>query len=196
MPDISALSTVSTLNTAVAQRTSTNTSSTQNTDSVRDTATVANTENVTNKSAYEISMSDFYTLLATQIQYQDADNPMDTSEMMSQLVQNQMSEAITQMSTAVSDLTTVNLLNYSTSMMGKEVTLAEVDDRGNYTGEETKGVVTGVTLGSTPTVVVNGKEYSIVQIMGVGDVPEKEDSEKPGEGGAQGSEGTGGTQSV
>ncbi len=201
MPDISALSGLSMFNTVAARSTSTqNTSSTQNNSStqdstpIRDTVTVPNTENVTNKSAYELTMADFYTLLATQIQYQDADNPMDTSEMMNQLVQNQMSEAITQMSTAVSDLTTVNLLNYSASMMGKEVTLAEVNENGSYTGEETKGVVTGVTLGSSPSVVVNGKEYSIVQIMGVGQVPEETDPEQPGEGGSGGSDGSDATE--
>ncbi len=196
MPDISALNNVSALNTVSAQTAAQTTASTQGTSSIRDTALVANTENVVNTSAYDLTMSDFYKLLATQIQYQDADNPMDTAEMMSQLVQNQMSTAITAMSTAVSDLTTVNLMNYASSMMGKEVTLAEIDDKGIYTGEETKGVVTGVTLGTTPTVVVNGKEYSIVQIMGVGEVPEKEDTQDPEEGGTQGSEPTEGTKTV
>lgn len=141
-------------------------------------------------------MSDFYTLLATQIQYQDADNPMDTSEMVSQLVQNQMSEAITQMSTAVSDLSTVNLLNYASSMMGKEVTVAEVDKDGYYTGEELKGVVSGVSLGTVPTVVIDGKEYSLVQIMGVGTVPEKPDPEEPDEGDTEEQPDVGDTETV
>ena len=141
-------------------------------------------------------MSDFYKLLATQIQYQDADNPMDTSEMVSQLVQNQMSDAITQMSTAVSDLSTVNLLNYASSMMGKEVTVAEVDKDGYYTGEELKGVVSGVSLGTVPTVVIDGKEYSLVQIMGVGTVPEKPDPEEPDEGDTEEQPDVGDTETV
>ena len=148
------------------------------------------------ETARQLTMSDFYTLLATQIQYQDADNPMDTSEMVSQLVQNQMSEAITQMSTAVSDLSTVNLLNYASSMMGKEVTVAEVDKDGYYTGEELKGVVSGVSLGTVPTVVIDGKEYSLVQIMGVGTVPEKPDPEEPDEGDTEEQPDVGDTETV
>ena len=34
-----------------------------------------------------LSINDFYKLLSAQLRYQDADNPMDTSEMMAQMVQ-------------------------------------------------------------------------------------------------------------
>ncbi|HJD45357.1 MAG TPA: hypothetical protein H9909_00805 [Candidatus Mediterraneibacter norfolkensis] len=165
MPDISALATTS----LYAGNT------TQNTRSTGSTSTT--NSSLSEKAVNSLSMTDFYELLATQLQYQDADNPMDTSEMMDQLVQTQMSQMLDQMTSAISDLTTVNLMSYSSSMMGKEVTLAEVDSSGNYTGEETTGVVTGVTLGTTPSVIVNGKEYSIVQIMSVGQVPQ--DTEVP-----------------
>lgn len=127
-----------------------------------------------------LTMTDFYKLLATQLQYQDADNPMDTGEMMNQLVQTQMSQSIQQMTTAISDLSIVNMFSYASSMMGKEVTVAEVDKDGKYTGEETKGVVTGITLGDIPSIYINGKEYSLVQVMSVGEVPEK--VEEPDEG--------------
>ena len=160
MPDISALASTS----LYARTTAQNASSASSTSSPE--SSLSNS----------MSMTDFYQLLATQLQYQDADNPMDTSEMMNQLVQTQMSQMLDQMTTAISDLTTVNLLNYASSMMGKEVTLAEVNSAGNYTGEETTGVVTGVTLGSNPSVVVNGKEYSIVQIMNVGEAPKDSSS--------------------
>lgn len=134
-----------------------------------------------------MTMTDFYKLLATQLQYQDADNPMDTAEMMNQLVQTQMSQSIDQMTSAISDLTTVNMFSYASSMMGKEVTVAEVDEKGNYTGEETKGVVEGVSLGSVPTITIGGKEYSLMQIMSVGTVPEKPE-------GSEGNEESGSTE--
>ena len=41
-----------------------------------------------------LSIEDFYKLLAAQLRYQDADNPMDTSEMMAQMVQTQMIDTI------------------------------------------------------------------------------------------------------
>ncbi|HJB00880.1 MAG TPA: hypothetical protein H9780_06940 [Candidatus Mediterraneibacter merdavium] len=193
MPDIttSALSNLSMYGNSATATSAARSSTASKTEDTTDTSLTKETKN-----PYELTMSDFYTLLATQIQYQDADNPMDTSEMVSQLVQNQMSEAITQMSTAVSDLSTVNLLNYASSMMGKEVTVAEVDKDGYYTGEELKGVVSGVSLGTVPTVVIDGKEYSLVQIMGVGTVPEKPDPEEPDEGDTEEQPDVGDTETV
>ena len=193
MPDIttSALSNLSMYGNSATATSAARSSTASKTEDTTDTSLTKETKN-----PYELTMSDFYTLLATQIQYQDADNPMDTSEMVSQLVQNQMSEAITQMSTAVSDPSTVNLLNYASSMMGKEVTVAEVDKDGYYTGEELKGVVSGVSLGTVPTVVIDGKEYSLVQIMGVGTVPEKPDPEEPDEGDTEEQPDVGDTETV
>mgnify|MGYP002802310076 FL=1 len=193
MPDIttSALSNLSMYGNSATATSAARSSTASKTEDTTDTSLTKETKN-----PYELTMSDFYKLLATQIQYQDADNPMDTSEMVSQLVQNQMSDAITQMSTAVSDLSTVNLLNYASSMMGKEVTVAEVDKDGYYTGEELKGVVSGVSLGTVPTVVIDGKEYSLVQIMGVGTVPEKPDPEEPDEGDTEEQPDVGDTETV
>ena len=111
MPDISALASTSLYAGNTAQNVRT-TGSTSTTDS-----------SLSEKAVTSLSMTDFYELLATQLQYQDADNPMDTSEMMNQLVQTQMSQMIDQMTTAVTDLTTVNLMSYASSMMGKEVTV-------------------------------------------------------------------------
>ena len=123
-----------------------------------------------------MSMTDFYTLLAAQLRYQDADNPMDTSEMMAQMVQSQMIQTITQLSE-------VTITTYAASMAGKEVTVAEVDEKGQYTGENTVGVVESVVFsGGTPILFVNGKGYYMSQLMAIGKVPETENPEKPGEG--------------
>lgn len=188
MPDLAALSS---LGTAYTQQNFNNTTnSTSGASRTGETSGTNTTQTTTGiGSNLSLDMTDFYTLLATQLQYQDADNPMDTSEMMSQLVQNQMSQSILQMTTAISDLTTVNLFSYASGMMGKEVTVAEVDDKGNYTGESLTGVVTGVSLGSMPTIVIDGKEYSLSQIMGVGDVPEPEENPDDGEGSGSGDNG-------
>ncbi len=126
-----------------------------------------------------LTMTDFYTLLAAQLRYQDADNPMDTSEMMAQMVQSQMIQTITQLSE-------VTITTYAASMAGKEVTVAEVDSKGQYTGENTVGVVESVVFsGNTPILFVNGKGYYMSQLMAIGKVPDMEGNgeiEKPGEG--------------
>lgn len=112
-----------------------------------------------------LSINDFYKLLAAQMQYQDADNPMDTSEMMSQMVQTQMIEAITNMST-------INTITYASSMVGKEVTMAEIDSAGKFTGDHTTGTVSGILMGDNPILYVGDKAYHMAQIMTVGKVPE------------------------
>lgn len=138
---------------------------------------------------------DFYTLLAAQLKYQDADNPMDTSEMMASMVQTQMIQAIMEMSS-------MNMTSYASSMIGKQVTVAEIDSQGMYTGDKT-GVVTGVVLGDNPVIFIGDKAYNINQVVSIGEIPksDKDDStEKPkdpieGEGGSgnDGGEGTGNT---
>lgn len=111
-----------------------------------------------------IDMEDFYKLLAAQLRYQDMDNPMDTSEMMAQMVQSQMIQAITEMSQ-------MSYITYASSFAGKEVTLAEVNSNGQYTNELTTGVVTGVGLtDSPPSLYVNGKRYALSQLVTIGNV--------------------------
>lgn len=124
-----------------------------------------------------MTMTDFYKLLATQLKYQDADNPMDTSQMMAQMVQTQTVQILSQVITAVNDLSLVNSTTYAMSMVGKEVTVAKVDENGQYTGEKVKGTVTGVGLGTPLTVFVDGEEYYLSQIMGVGDTEKAGDTE-------------------
>ena len=129
-----------------------------------------------------LDMDDFYALMAAEMQYQDVLNPeSNTSEMMNQMVQMSMINAI-------QDMMTMSMTSYASSMMGKEVTLAD-----SSTGkiETITGVVEGVNLyGGTPTIVVNGKTYSLTQIMGLGKPaettkpeekpePEEPDEEKP-----------------
>ncbi len=127
----------------------------------------------------QMSMDDFWQLLAAQLQYQDMTNPMSNSEMMSQMTQmatmnamSQVSNAVANFATVTNNLSQVTLTSYSTGLLGKEVTVATLDDDGKVIGEE-KGVVTGVDLTGAQSVYVNGKKYSLSQIMSVGEVPEE-----------------------
>ncbi len=125
-----------------------------------------------NSNSGELTIEDFYSLLAAQLKYQDADNPMDTSEMMAQMVQTQMITALTSMEDAIMQMSQINTISYSTSMVGKTVTVAEVDVFGYATGEETTGTVTGVLMGDQPYIFIDGKAYAVSQIMTVGEIPE------------------------
>ncbi len=132
------------------------------------------TTNKSNKMAEDktsLDMSDFYELMAAQLKYQDMDNPADTSQMLTMMVQSQMIQAITTMANT-------NTTTYAASLVGKEVTVAEVDaTTGEYKGDKS-GIVTGVILGDDPLVLVDGKSYKLSQVMAVGEVPE-EDEKKP-----------------
>lgn len=122
----------------------------------------------------QLSLTDFYTLLAAQMKYQDADNPMDTSEMMASMVQTQMIQAI-------NDMNSMQMTTYAASMIGKEVTIAEVDSNGQYKGE-VEGTVTSVLLGSSPMIFIGDKAYYLNQIMSIGTLPKGEgDGENSGE---------------
>lgn len=116
----------------------------------------------------EITMTQFYQLLAAQLQYQDPDSPLDTSEMMAQMVEVQMISAIETMQNQ-------NLITYAASMIGKEVTVQELDADGRAKLEDngyvyTSGTVTGVNLsGDDPTIYVDGQPYALSQLAGIGD---------------------------
>lgn len=71
------------------------------------------------------------------------------------------------------------MTSYASSMIGKNVVLAEVN------GSEitqVEGVVTGVSIyGSDPVLHVNGKDYSLSQVMVVGKTAPEQPQEVPGE---------------
>ncbi len=126
-----------------------------------------------------LSMDDFWKLLAAQLRYQDMSNPMSNSEMMGQLTQMATMSAMDGMSTivntAMSNMAQISLSSYATTLLGREITVAEVDKEGNLTGTTT-GVVEGLSLtGSNPYIYINGKEYNLSQIMSMGKIPEKEE---------------------
>lgn len=136
----------------------------------------------------EMSMDDFWHLMAAQLQYQDMTNPMSNSEMMNQMTQMATMNAMTQVSNAVSNfgivtnnLAQVTLTSYSTSMIGKEVMIALTDEKNEVVGEK-KGVVTGVDLTGGQYVYIGDEKYSLSQVMGVGKIPKKDDEEGSTEG--------------
>lgn len=132
----------------------------------------------------DMTMDDFWKLMAAQLQYQDPMNPMSNSDMMNQMVQMASMNAMTQVSDAVSKFATVSnnlsqvtLTTYSTGLLGKEVTVAITNDDGDITGTK-KGTVTGVDLTGATAVYIDGTKYELSQVMGIGDVPIKiKDSE-------------------
>lgn len=141
----------------------------------------------------EMSMDDFWQLLAAQLQYQDMTNPMSNSEMMNQMTQMATMNAMTSVSNAVANfavvmnnLSQVTLTGYSTGMIGKEVTVAIQNEKGEVV-EEKKGIVTGVDLTGAQYVYIGKDKYKLSQIVSVGEVPKKDEGgETSGDGSGEG----------
>ncbi len=120
-----------------------------------------------------LDMSDFLYLMVQQFQNQGIDSQADTSDMLNQLVQMSVVQAVT----TITDATT---LMYSASLVGKEVTIGTYDSEGKM--QEMVGVVTGTgSYNGEQIIFVNGKGYALSSIMAIGRLPEPETPEEPGD---------------
>lgn len=118
-----------------------------------------------------LNMTDFLTLMLAQFQNQSIDDTADTSEMLNQLVQMQMIQAITNMTDA-------SLMSYAASLVGKEVTIGLFDEKGGL--HEIVGTVTATgTYAGEQVIFIGDTFYSMSQILAVGRLPEKDPVDPP-----------------
>lgn len=133
-----------------------------------------------------LSFEDMLLLMVTQLQNQTIDNTADTNDMMNQIIQMTVMQAITDMKTQVDDLTEANIMSYSASLVGKTVTMGIVNKNGELVDEKV-GVITATGTYNGQRVVYMGSEYyPINQILAVGELPPKRgedgnETEEPGE---------------
>ncbi len=126
------------------------------------------------KDPMSLDMTDFITLMITQLTNQGIDDSMDTSDMLNQMVQMQMVQAMVNMTDA-------SIMSYAASLVGQEVTVANgYDSDGKlieYTGKVTG---TGQYNGEQVVFMDNDKYYRMSEILAVGRLPEKpaEDDDK------------------
>lgn len=123
----------------------------------------------TAKNNSELSTESFFRLMAAELQNQDMSNPMDNSEMMTQMTQIAMMQSMSNFSTAMDDFAKVNTINYGTSMMGKEVMVAFANKSGDL--EKKTGTVTRVDIfDGVPVLYLDDDEktgYPIANVMSV-----------------------------
>lgn len=150
--------------------------------------------NSTNKKAgTELDMMDFLTLMVAQFQNQTMDDTASTSEMMNQMVQMSVIQAVTNLSTLI---TQSNSMSYAASLVGKEVSIAE--KLGNKITGEIRGVVTGTGVFNGEQVIFIGdKQYALGDVMAVGTLPGNDPLQKTESSGNDDkkSEGSGGSNS-
>ena len=148
----------------------------------------------------DLDMTDFVTLMITELTNQGIDNTVDTSDMLNQMVQMQMV-------TALANMTDASVMSYAASLVNQKVTVGQYDSEGNL--QEYVGTVigTGTMNGNQVIFLDDGKYYQLSEIMAVGVLPKKpEEPEEPdgsednnnsgGSGAVDGSGGTGGSGST
>ncbi|MCI2106713.1 MAG: hypothetical protein LKK00_08355 [Intestinimonas sp.] len=132
------------------------------TQSVNSTTTAKNSTN-SSAGSIDLDMSDFLELMVAQFQNQDPENAASTTDMLNQMVQMSTIQAI-------ANITDAATMIYTSSLVGKEVTIGQYDSDGNL--EEIVGTVTGTgTYNDNPVVFVDGVSYNLSSIMAVGHLP-------------------------
>ena len=134
-----------------------------------ETATATAKHSTSTKAGKDLQMEDFLQLMVATFQNQTIDNQADISDMMNQMVQMSVVQAITNISQVITDTTS---MTYAASLVGKDVIIAE------QVGNETiqiPGKVTGTgTLNGTPVIFVGDKSYWLSDVLAVGELPSKE----------------------
>lgn len=132
------------------------------------------TINVSKKgSNMDLDMTDFITLMITQMTNQGIDDTMDTSEMLNQMVQMQMIQSMVNMT----DATT---MNYAASLVGKEVTVGKLGEDGKL--QELYGEVTATgTMNGQQVIFIGDEYYYLSEIMAVGKLPPPKEEDEDGD---------------
>ena len=106
-----------------------------------------------------LDMNDFIRLMAAQLRHQDMNNPLNESEMMAQMAQMATVQAMT-------NFADIAVTSYTASLVGKEVTLANIGE--NNEVQQIIGKVTGAGLYNGKQIIfVGGKSYNLNQIMAI-----------------------------
>ena len=134
-----------------------------------ETATSVARHSTSAKAGKDLQMEDFLQLMVATFQNQTIDNQADISDMMNQMVQMSVVQAITNISTLITESTN---LSYAASLVGKDVIIAQQNGRSTT---QISGTVTGTgTLNGEPVIFLGDKSYWLSDVMAVGQLPSEE----------------------
>lgn len=134
-------------------------------------------KNSTNsKAGADLDMTDFLTLMCAMFQNQDIDNTASTTDMLNQMVQMSVIQAISDISSIV---TSTSSLNYGASLVGKSVVVGVNDGTGSI--KEIEGTVTGTgVLDGEQVIFIGDDTYNLSDILAVGKLPAKKEDDTSG----------------
>ncbi len=134
-----------------------------------ETASSVAKHSTSTKAGKDLQMEDFLQLMVATFKNQTIDNQADISDMMNQMVQMSVVQAITNISTLITDTTN---MTYAASLVGKDVTIAQQDGR---SVNQISGKVTGTgMLDGSPVIFIGDKSYWLSDVLAVGDLPSDE----------------------
>ena len=123
------------------------------------TAATTNTSTASTDSSNDLTMQDFFTLLAAQLSNQDMNNPVDSTQFISQMAQFSSLSATQELSSTVSNLSAV-------SYIGKNIKATQTDSNGVAT--YINGIAEKVEFLSGETyITVDGNRVSTNEITQV-----------------------------
>ncbi len=125
------------------------------------------------KSKLDLDMTDFITLMVTELTHQGIDDSVNTSDMLNQMVQMQMVQAMVNMTDA-------SIMSYSASLVGQTVTVVDgYDSDGKPIELVGKVMGTGQYNGEQVIFLDNDKYYKLSEIMAVGVLPKDAETGDP-----------------
>ncbi len=128
------------------------------------TSSASSSSTTSKTGSYELSQSDFLSLLTTQLAYQDPTNPTDNSEMVSQMSQISTVNGITQLNSTVSSLSSVVTSSQAlmaSGLVGQKVLVNS--NVGYNNGSGLSGVIaTGDSGASNITISVSDQSGAVV----------------------------------
>jgi flagellar basal-body rod modification protein FlgD len=110
----------------------------------------------------DLNKDAFLKLLVDQLKYQDPLNPAQGTEFLAQTAQFTTVEKLTDLADVQQQMLTAQLTLGAANMIGRSVSYTDAN------GAPTTGTVTGATLGTDPSVTVNGLAIPLSSITTIG----------------------------
>ena len=120
----------------------------------------------------DMDMSDYLQLMVASFQNQSIDDVASTSDMMNQMVQMSVIQAVTNLSSIVSDSSS---MSYAASLVGKEVTIG-LQDGNNLSQLIGEVAGTGKLDGEQVIFLTDGQMFKLSEVIAVGRVPDSEEN--------------------
>jgi flagellar basal-body rod modification protein FlgD len=115
-------------------------------------------------SSSQMDQDTFLKLLVAQLKYQDPSNPADATQFLSETAQFTVVQKLEALSTLDQQVLDSSRSQSAAGLIGKQVTYTDVS------GTSRTGMVTGTTVGSKPTLTIDGTDVPLEDVTAVGTV--------------------------